>query len=52
MSQSYIAVSVADSVENVKAQLVNDLKDELIPTYLYVVDKDNYLNGFCPLNHY
>ncbi|KLU18604.1 magnesium transporter [Proteus mirabilis] len=49
MSQSYIAVSVADSVENVKAQLVNDLKDELIPTYLYVVDKDNYLNGILPV---
>ncbi|OAT45677.1 MgtE family Mg/Co/Ni transporter [Proteus hauseri ATCC 700826] len=49
MSQSYIAVSIADSVENVKAQLVNDLKDELIPTYLYVVDKDNYLNGVLPV---
>lgn len=49
MSQSYIAVSVADSVENVKNQLVNDLKDELIPTYLYVVDKDNYLNGILPV---
>ncbi|MBG3013084.1 magnesium transporter [Proteus faecis] len=49
MSQSYIAVSIADSIEYVKAQLVNDLKDELIPTYLYVVDKDNYLNGILPV---
>lgn len=49
MSQSYIAISIADSVENVKVQLVNDLKDELIPTYLYVVDKDNYLNGILPV---
>ncbi|MCS6742469.1 CBS domain-containing protein, partial [Acinetobacter baumannii] len=49
MSQNYISVSVADSVEHVKAQLVNDLKDELIPTYLYVVDKDNYLNGILPV---
>lgn len=49
MSQSYIAVSVADPVHQVKTQLVNDLKDELIPTYLYVVDKDNYLNGILPV---
>ncbi|OAT34804.1 magnesium transporter [Proteus myxofaciens] len=49
MSQSYIAVSVADPIERVKAQLVNDLQDEVIPTYLYVIDKDNYLNGILPV---
>ncbi|SUC28016.1 Uncharacterised protein [Providencia rustigianii] len=45
MSQSYLPVSVADSVACVKKSLIEHLDGEQIPTYLFVVDSDNYLNG-------
>ncbi|MEX9603036.1 magnesium transporter [Providencia rettgeri] len=45
MSQSYLPVSVADSIACVKKNLIEHLDGEQIPTYLFVVDNDNYLNG-------
>ena len=45
MSQSYLPVSVADSVACVKKSLIEHLEGEQIPTYLFVVDSENYLNG-------
>ncbi|MBP6080890.1 MAG: magnesium transporter, partial [Providencia sp.] len=45
MSQSYLPVSVADSIASVKISLIEHLEGEQIPTYLFVVDSDNYLNG-------
>ncbi|EPL9569177.1 magnesium transporter [Providencia rettgeri] len=45
MSQSYLPVSVADSIACVKQNLIEHLEGEQIPTYLFVVDSDNYLNG-------
>ncbi|ELX8378538.1 magnesium transporter [Providencia vermicola] len=45
MSQSYLPVSIADSVDCVKKNLIEHLEGEQIPTYLFVVDQENYLNG-------
>ncbi|AFH92692.1 TPA: magnesium transporter [Providencia stuartii] len=45
MSQSYLPVSIADSVACVKKNLIEHLDGEQIPTYLFVVDQENYLNG-------
>ncbi|PAV00814.1 magnesium transporter [Arsenophonus sp. ENCA] len=45
MSQSYIAVSMNDSVAAIKNNLANIITGDQIPTYLYVIDKNKYLNG-------
>lgn len=45
MSQSYIAVSMNDSVSAIKNNLANIITGDQIPTYLYVIDKNKYLNG-------
>ncbi|PQQ30091.1 magnesium transporter [Photorhabdus hindustanensis] len=49
MSQCFISVSVADSVLSVKSNLINQLEGEQIPTYLYVIDDEGYLNGILPV---
>lgn len=45
MSQSYISASVGDSIAHVKSNLINKIEGEQIPTYVFVVDQNNYLNG-------
>lgn len=49
MSQSYIRVAVSDTIAAVKLTLREKLESEQIPTYLYVLDEDNYLNGILPV---
>ncbi|NHB90867.1 magnesium transporter [Photorhabdus cinerea] len=49
MSQCFISVSVADSVLSAKGNLINQLEGEQIPTYLYVIDDEGYLNGILPV---
>ncbi|WP_350307002.1 magnesium transporter [Photorhabdus viridis] len=49
MSQYFISVSVADTVLSVKSNLIDQLEGEQIPTYLYVVDDEGYLNGILPV---
>nr|WP_314263045.1 magnesium transporter [uncultured Moellerella sp.] len=45
MSQAFISASVADTIASVKSNLINKIEGEQIPTYLFVIDHDNYLNG-------
>ena len=49
MSQAYIRVTVSDTIAAVKRTLREELEGEQIPTYLYVLDEDNYLNGILPV---
>lgn len=49
MSQAYIRVAVSDTIAQVKHVLREKLDGEQIPTYLYVLDEDNYLNGILPV---
>lgn len=49
MSQAYIRVTVSDTIAAVKRTLREELEGEQIPTYLYVPDEDNYLNGILPV---
>lgn len=44
MSQSYITVSMTDSVAAIKNNLANIITGDQIPTYLYMIDEDKYLH--------